>query len=189
MMGTIAEIEANESRAEALVLGLSNQQFNWRAEPGRWSIAQCLSHLNVINGLDLTPLREGIRAGRARNLTGPGPFTYGLISRKFVASMEPPVTRKFKAPAAYVPPPEADLARTIGEYRRISEEVRQLAEASAGLDLTKVKISMPALPAILRAFVKMPLGARFSLLTAHDRRHLWQADQVRQHPAFPHSHS
>ncbi len=184
-MELIVEIEANASRAKALVSGLSHEQFNWRAEPGRWSIAECITHLNVVNGLDLAPLREGARVGRSRGLTGAGPFTYGFISRKFIASMEPPVTRKFKAPAAYLPPPEADLARTIAEYRRINAEVRQLAEESVGLDMRRVKTSLPALPAVLRALVRMPLGARFALLTAHDRRHLWQAEQVCQHPAFP----
>jgi hypothetical protein len=48
-----------------------------------------------------------------------------------------------------------------------------------------VKTILPVLPALLRPFVKMPLGARFALITAHDRRHLWQAEQVRNHASFP----
>jgi len=168
-----------------LAAGLSREQFNWRPAPGRWSIGQCLAHLNTVNGGDLAPLKAAIESGIARRQTGEGPFTYGLLSRKFIASMEPPSKRKFKAPAYYQPPPAVEPAPTLVEYRRIAAEIRKLAQSAAGLHLARVKTSLPALPAILRALVKMPLGARFEALAAHDRRHLWQAEEIRNDPAFP----
>lgn len=181
----VTEVDANISHAQSLVVGLSREQFNWRPEPGRWSIGQCLAHLNTVNGGDLAPLRDAIQTGKARNQTGGGPFTYGFLSRKFVASMEPPPKRKFKAPKYYEPVPESDPAATLTEYLRISREVRGLLQLAQGLDLARVKTELAALPAPLRAIIKMPLGARFELLAAHDRRHLWQAEQVRNHPDFP----
>jgi hypothetical protein len=181
----ITEIDANLSHAESLVAGLSRAQFNWHPEPGRWSIAQCLAHLNTVDGMDVAPLRVAVDEGHARNQTGEGPFTYGWLSRKFIASMEPPVKSKMRAPKYYVPPPEADPAVTLAEYRRVAGEMRRIAESAAGLDLSRVKTILPVLPALARAIIKMPLGARFELLAAHDRRHLWQADQVRNHPEFP----
>jgi DinB family protein len=181
----VTEIDANISHAQSLAAGLSHARFNWRSEPGRWSIGQCLSHLNTVNGGDLAALRAAIEAGKERRRTGKGPFTYGFLSRKFVASMEPPATRKFKAPKYYEPVPESDPEETLAEYCRISAEIRRLLQLAAGLDLARVKATLPALPAPLRAIVKMPLGARFELLAAHDRRHLWQADQVRTQADFP----
>lgn len=181
----ITEIDANVSHAESLAAGLSHQQFNWRPHAASWSIGQCLAHLNLVDGQDLAPVRAAIDAGRSRKLTGTGPFTYGFLSRKFIAGMEPPVKRKFKAPISYVPAAESDPQATLAEFRRISKELRTLAQNAAGLHLARVKTRMPALPAILRAIVKMPLGARFELITAHDRRHLWQAELVRNHPEFP----
>ena len=181
----ITEIFANVSHAESIMHGLRNEQFNWRPGPGRWSIARALAHLNTANQLDLAPLRKAIEMGRSRSLRGEGPFTYGLLGRRFIARMEPPVRSKSKAPKAYQPPPEADLSATLAEYRRVSAEMRQLIESSAGLDLARVKTTLPALPALLRPVIKMPLGARFALIAAHDRRHLWQAEQVRHHRDFP----
>lgn len=180
-----ATIQANVGRAEALTRGLSHAQFNWRPEPGQWSMAQALTHLNIVNGQDLKPIQSAIEKGRRQGLTGRGPFTYGFFSRKFIASMEPPVKRKFKAPEYYQPPADSDLAQTLGEYRRIASELRTLTRAAAGLHLGRVRTTLPALPAFLRPILKMPLGARFELILAHDRRHLWQADQLRNHPAFP----
>ena len=182
----IAEIEANQSHAESITHGLTREQFNWRPEPGRWSIAQCISHLNVCDGMDLSPLKEAVAQGRTKGKTGEGPFTYGFLARKFVASMEPsPATRKVRAPRAYVPPPEADLASALAEFKRIGGELRRIAESADGLHLTKVKTKMPVLPPVLRPFVRMALGARFLLITTHDRRHLMQAEAVRNHANFP----
>lgn len=181
----ITEIDANISHAESLAAGLSHRQFNWRPDAASWSIGQCLSHLNVVDGQDLAPVRAAINDGKSRQLTGDGPFTYGFLSRKFVASMEPPAKRKFKAPKNYTPDEESDPGATLAAFRRISQDLRSLAQSAAGLNLSRVKTSMPALPPLLRPFVKMPLGARLELITAHDRRHLWQAETVRNHPDFP----
>ena len=181
----IAETSANLSHLESITHGLTSQQFNWRAEPGRWSMAECIAHLVKVNGPDLAPLRQAVDDARARSLTGEGPFAYGFFSRKFVSSMEPPVTRKFKAPKYYIPPSDSPMDQTLAEYKRICAEFRQLVEKANGLDLRRVKATLPALPPPLRAIIKMPLGARLQLLVAHDRRHLWQAEQVRQHPDFP----
>lgn len=181
----IAGMEANLDSADELTRGLSHQQFNWRAEPGRWSIAQCLTHVNMVNNLDLAPLEQAIAAGCSRGITGEGPFHYGFLATKFVASQDLPIKRKFKAPKSFVPPPEADPEKTIGEYRVISGEIRRLMLLANGLDLARVKVALSALPAPLRAIVKMPLGARFTLLVNHDRRHLWQAGEVRKQTQFP----
>jgi hypothetical protein len=176
----ITEIEANLSHVDSLTHGLSNQQFNWRPEPARWSIAQCIAHLNIINGADLPQLQSAIDAALAKGVTGQGPFEYGYLERKFVASMEAPAKRKFKAPKKFAPPPEAALEPTIAEYRRVSSELRQLVRKSNGLHLAKVKTKLSGVP-----LLRMSLGARFNLLTTHDRRHLWQAEQVRTHADFP----
>jgi hypothetical protein len=181
----IAEMDANLSHLESITMGLSREQFNWRQETGRWSIGECVSHLNIVNGGDITAVRNAIESGRARGLTSDGPYRYGPISRKFIASMDLPVKRKSKAPKVYVPPVDAEPESTIAEYVRVSAELRKLAVSANGLDLARVKTEMPALPAPLRLFVKMALGARLTLLTTHDRRHLWQAEQVRNHGQFP----
>lgn len=179
----IQELDAGVARAEQLCSGLSEDQFNWNPEPGRWSIGQCLAHLNLVDGGDVTALLTSVGSGTSANMTGRGPFQYGYFSRKFVASMEPPVTRAFKAPAYYAPPPRLDSATVFTEYRKVHAEIRDIMKSAEGLDLARVKATLPALPSFLRAFIKMPLGARLELLTAHDRRHLHQAEQVKSRMA------
>ncbi len=40
------ENTANIEKAKSLTAGLSAAQMNWRPQPGKWSIAQNLAHLN-----------------------------------------------------------------------------------------------------------------------------------------------
>jgi hypothetical protein len=181
----IVEMDSNASHLESITAGLSREQFNWRPEAGRWSIGECVSHLNIVNAGDIAPIGAAIESGRARGLTGEGPFQYGFLAKKFIAGMYLPVKKKFKAPKTYVPPNDSDPKGAIAEYARVAAELRKLAVSANGLNLARVKTEMPALPAALRPFVKMALGARLTLITTHDRRHLWQAEQVRNHPEFP----
>src|SRR5207302_11312514 len=121
-------------------------------------------HLNLINGADVPQLQSAIDAALAKGVKGEGPFQYGLLSRKFVASMEPPVKRKLNAPKQYLPPSDATLEETMAEYRRISANLRALIKNSDGLHLGKVKTKLSGIP-----ILRMALGARFNLLTTHDR--------------------
>jgi hypothetical protein len=56
------------------------------------------------------------------------------------------------------------------------EQVRM----TAGLDLSRIKLGSPIVP-----IVRLPLGTWFAFIIAHERRHVWQARQVRQELRFP----
>jgi hypothetical protein len=181
----ITEMDANLSHAESITHGLTREQFQWRPGPGRWSIGECIAHLNAANTVNLPAIATGIAQGRARNLKGEGPFRYGFLMRRFTASQEPPVTKKYKAPKAMIPPADVDPDETLAEHRRIATELKRLAREADGLHLARVKMKLPGLPALPRAIVRVPLGGWLVFITTHDRRHLWQAEQVRNDPGFP----
>lgn len=181
----VTEIDANLSHLESIAHGLTQDQFQWSPGPGRWSIGECIAHLNATNRTTLPTIEEGIAEGRAKGITGAGPFKYGFLATKFAASQEPPVTRKFKAPKVFQPAPKIDMAAELAEYRRLALEFKRLTRSADGLHLARIKTKLSALPAALRAIVRMPLGGRLHLTASHDRRHLWQAEQVRNDPNFP----
>src|SRR6266545_284985 len=58
---------------------------------------------------------------------------------------------------------------------QLAERVRQ----ADGLDLARVRTISP-----VNSLLRLPLGAYFNFILAHDRRHLWQARQVRNAPGF-----
>lgn len=173
------ENAANIEKAKSLTAGLSEAQMNWRPQPGKWSIAQNLAHLNFSYQYFDT-IASSIAAARARGIIGNGPFRYGWLSSWFVKSQEPPPKRKYKSAKAYAPPPEVDAAKAVADYLRMSARLSELIQEADGLDLARAKTPLGPLK-----WVKLPLGARLAHITTHDRRHLWQAEQVRLDPNFP----
>jgi hypothetical protein len=170
------QFAAIRTDAENLLRGLTNEQFNWRPEPGKWSIAECIAHLNLADGLDLAAIDAAISQARRDGIVGNGPFRYGAVSSWFIRRIEPPPSSmKAKAPKVYAPAERADLALATGEFRRIQARLAELVVAADGVDLARVKVPTP-----FSKWIKFSLGQRFRLIAAHDRRHLYQAWGVRR---------
>ena len=173
---------AVEDDARALLHGLSDAHGTWRAEPGSWSVAECLDHLATSNRVYLRamqpPADRAIAEGRRRR----GPALPGLVGGWFVRALEPPVRTLFrgKAPAQIQPRPSPPLADAHAQFFASQREVMAFLQAYADIDLAGVVFPNP--------FIR---GVRFSLATglhvidAHERRHLWQAWRVRT-AAEPH---
>src|SRR5437899_7619021 len=104
------QIDLIVADAQRLTAGISDGQFNWQPEPGRWSMAQCLVHLNLAAAILLPRVDAGIRAARAQGLVGKGPYRRGIIGSLVVRLTEPPPKIKFKAPKPMAPPPAESLA-------------------------------------------------------------------------------
>ena len=78
--------------------------------------------------------------------------------------------------------PALRSARDYGDYLRMAARLAELIQNADGLDLARAKTPFGDLKWVK---IKMPLGARLAHLITHDRRHLWQAEQVRNGPNFP----
>ena len=91
--------EVNDCRrlAQQLVDGLSSDQFVLRADPGKWSIAECLAHLNRTAHVVQKIAWKGIARAKEKNLRGKGPFPLGARGRMLIWIAEPPP--KFRIPA------------------------------------------------------------------------------------------
>ena len=185
------EFRRAASRAENLAGGLSERQLAWRPEPERWSVEECLEHLVGTGDAYLRVLDRVIREGRREERTGQGPFRHGPWNRWLVRLMEPPPRLGIPAPRVVNPlkddsarPPGEDmsgtpaLARFVGLQDRLTERL----DRADGLDLAGIHLSSPFI-----SLVRMDLGTAFALVAAHQRRHLWQAEQVAQEEGFPES--
>jgi DinB family protein len=174
------QVENSKEDAEELTAPLTEQQFNWRPGPGQWSISECLTHLISIDRRSVEVLSREIEQARQAGLLASGPFRYGFFSRKFVSNVEPPSRFRVKAPKEYAPAPGHPKDKVVPEFHSTCDRVIELIHAANGLDLARIKGPVP-----FSRFVKFSLGMQFALLTAHDRRHLWQAWQVRKNANFP----
>jgi hypothetical protein len=84
------------------------------------------------------------------------------------------------APGQTRPAGRRHKAEVWPEFVRTNGRVKALIESQAGVDLTRARIRFPVL-GHLRAWTAL------CLMAAHERRHLWQAQQVRASDGFPRS--
>jgi len=166
--------------AVGLMSGLSDAQFNWRPEPGRWSMSGCFEHLNKSAAeLFIPKIDAAIAHARAAGLRSNGPFVYTAFERWCVKTNDAPPKMRFKAPKRVQPTAEKRIDEVRAEFVSWQDALATRLHEADGLDLAKAKEKSPI------PFVKWSLGAFIQLMLAHERRHVWQARQVRQHPSFP----
>ncbi len=173
------ELDRNRQDTSILLLGVTDAQFNWKPDPHVWSMSENFTHVTSVIRLDLAEMKRVIALAKSDSFYSTGPFKYGFISRWFVRSMEPPPKRRFKAPGIYVPVDPRPLESGRRAFVEALDQLTELVHEANGLDLARIKVVSP-----VSKYIKMPLGARFQLLTAHNRRHFWQAWQVQQEPGF-----
>jgi hypothetical protein len=88
--------------------------------------------------------------------------------------VEPPPLIRLPAPKMLRPldlgPPGEALARFLDGQQRMGERL----DAAEGLDLVAMRFGSP-----LASYVRMNLLEFFAVFIGHTRRHLWQAENVR----------
>jgi len=175
MNNLLDQLQDIRRRTEELVAGLTAQQLMQRPDPGKWSIAECLSHLNVIAAAYQPFIDEAIRKGREHKMFGKGPFTPGPLGRVLIWNAEPPPKFRMRAPRKILPQSSiTDPEQVVAEFMRVQDEWERQVRESDGLNLRKIKCGSPFPPLRLR------LAAPVPWMLAHQRRHLLQAEKVKR---------
>ena len=178
---TLADTRSATSQWLALVESLSPAQANWRPAPDRWSIAQCMDHLNITTGLLITPLNAAVMTARSRGVLASGPFRYGFIARWFLKALAPRGSRPVPAPKLYRPSSShLECTTVVSRFQEVQRSFIAVAESADGLDLARTRIAPPAL-----ALLRLPLGIWLLSTASHMLRHHNQAQDVRSHEQFP----
>ena len=172
--GYLDQLLSIRQQVPGLVAQLTETQFKWLPGPKRWSMAHCFEHLNVAARAFVPTMDRTIEDARTRGLTGQGPFTYPMHERLFINFNEPPPRFRMPAPAVLVPTPTKSMAEIVAEFMDWQDKFGDTIRRADGLDLRRARGRSPAFP-----LIKWSLGAQIAITLAHERRHLWQARQVR----------
>ena len=171
------QFDAIEQDARTLVSGLNEELGTWRANQGSWSVAECLDHLAAGNRIYLRAMQEAALRGRQQGRWRRGPAKAGLIGGWFARYMEPPVKAPFKtkAPRSIRPRKAPALADVVDQFIESHRAMRAFLDRNADLDLAAIRFVNPFIKAL-----RFSLATGLHVITAHERRHLWQAWQVRK---------
>jgi len=177
--GFLAQLLAVEQDLPGVADALSPAQFNWQPALGRWSIGQCVEHLNITTERYIPVLRQAEADARSKGTLRPGPFALGFIERWFLQTMEPPPRRRMRTGKSFVAAPNLDPSATLHRFVALHDGFRACIRDAEGIDLKSVKVRSQFGP------ISWSLNGTFAFLLAHERRHIWQAREVRKEPAFP----
>ncbi|HXT68454.1 MAG TPA: DinB family protein [Vicinamibacterales bacterium] len=171
----IDELDAADRDAKAVASGLSEAAGTAQPAPGAWSVAECLDHLATSNRVYLAPIGEAASLGRAAGRMRRRPALPGFVGGLFARSLEPPVNVKVKNPKSSTPRPSPPLAVSLAAFLESQEHVRAFIRANADLDLASIRFVNPFI-----TWIRFSLATGLHVIASHDRRHLWQAANVRK---------
>jgi hypothetical protein len=181
LQDVLNQIDAADSSGDAIVEGLGDTQFHWQPDQGRaWSIAQCLEHLGNMNAFYGAAMRSAVDHARSHGWRRAGPIASSRAGRWFIASQEPPVKRKVRSPSQVIPQSTKSRAEVMAHYHDSHARIRQLIHDCADIDVNRATFKNPFL-----SVIKVRVGTALRIIAAHDRRHLWQAEQVKGKAGFP----
>jgi DinB superfamily len=170
------ELADMRRRARELTVGLTAEQLARRPDPTAWSIAECLAHLNITASVIQPKIAAAIERGTRNKITAPGPFLPGPLGRLLIWIAEPPPKFRIRAPKSIAPQVDHDdPAQVVGEFMKVQDEWERLMRECEGLDQRKLKIASP-----FRGVPRLRLAAPIPWMMAHQRRHLLQAEKVKQ---------
>lgn len=170
----IDEVDAADRAADGIAAPLSEAQFHWQPDGGRgWSVAQCLDHLATTNVFYGAAIEKAVEGARQRGLGGGGAISPTFVGARFLASLEPPVRLRARAPASVKPQSTGTRDDILAAYHASHKRFRALVRNCEAIDLNRATFPNPFFPVF-----KMRVGTGLRAIPAHDRRHLWQAEQV-----------
>jgi len=155
----------------AVARSLSRAELNWRPDPTKWSVGQCLDHLCASNDVYPAAIARalvGKPSGRAEQIT-PGWFGRWFMRNYIEPSAQ---TKKGRAPRKVVPRRDVDPS-VVDRFLMGNEKLRELIHRAANYDVNRIRFTNPFIPVI-----HFTVGTGLELHVAHERRHLLQAERI-----------
>ena len=171
----VEQYAATERDARALLAGLP-EALALHQPQDSWSVAQCLDHLGMTNRAYLAAMEAPVVQARMQGLKRKGPVRPGPFGALFARNAEPPVRRlRIPAPKSIAPAEHGSLDQATESYFSSHRLLEKFIEQNADLDLTHIRFPNP----FIRG-VNFGAASGLQIMAAHERRHLWQAWNVRR---------
>lgn len=150
---------------------LPKEYISRKPHPEKWSVLECLEHLNLYGDFYLVEIENRILNSKSQTKKE---FKSGLLGNYFANSMLPKngKIKKMKTFADKDPINSELPPTTIDRFLKQQNRMIELLVLARKIDLNKVKTSI-TIPVI-----KLKLGDTFRFVIYHNQRHMIQANNV-----------
>ncbi len=166
----IEQIHSATGDAKRLVLDRSEAVLTERVESGSWSVAECFDHLAQTTRAFLPAISDAIAA--APILATNRPLQTGTVARLFIRNLEPPYRVRFKVLHQLAPHRQNFEAGWSG-FIESQSQLSAAVHSAAGRAIDQKRIKSP-----VYARISYNVYGALRILAAHQRRHLWQIEQI-----------
>jgi len=153
-----------------LAVGRTAGDLTSRLHPNAWSATECLDHLARTTLSFLPAISRAIAT--APVLTSTRPLRTGAITLLLIRNLEPPYRLRYNV-IPQLAPQETDFEAARSNFEKSQSRLSETVESAAGLAIDKVKVQCP-----VYARINYNAYGAFRMLAAHQRRHLWQMQQI-----------
>lgn len=179
LSAVLEEFEGASTRLHRLVDHLPPGRWSERPEPGRWSVAECVAHLNLTGQAFLPELKGALAEAVGRGETFRGRYRRDPVGW-LLSPFTGPLARigsfrlgAVRTPAAFVPGGSLPRSEVMAEFDRLQEEQMEVVRAADGHPIHRVKIASPFEPRM-----RYSAYSALLILPRHQRRHTLQAEEA-----------
>ena len=175
----VAELDHAQSRLDRLADAAPEDRWARRSDPARWSVAECIAHLNLTGEAYIPRIRKAIEEARKLPHIGHRKYRRDPIGWFFgmMVGPLPSIGRarigRVKTTAAFIPSGNHPKQQLLAEFKRIQIELTNMTKESDGLAIDKVSITSP-----FGEKIQYSCYSALVLLPRHEERHIQQAELV-----------
>lgn len=173
------DLEAVTARFHRLLAATPDDRWRVRADPARWSVAECIAHLNLTSAAMVPRLRTAWEEVRALGSGAPRRFRrspIGFLLSKTVGPLPGWGRTRFgrvRTAAAFVPSGDLPRATLTAEFEEWQRAQHALVREAGALPVDRVTIESPFV-----AGTRYDGYSSLIILARHAHRHLAQAERV-----------
>ena len=159
---------------------LPESQLNFKTSPEKWSILECIEHLNRYGDFYLPEIEKAVLSGK---LAGSSPiYRSGWLGNYFASlmSVKNGKMTKMKTPSDKNPLGSKLSVLALDRFLKQQALLQSLLNQARDADLTRTKV-----PISLTRFIRLRLGDTLRFFIYHIDRHIFQAEKVLEHSMEP----
>ena len=169
----IKEVENIISTVNKAFKPLTISQLNQKENIDKWSILECLEHLNRYHAYYNDAIKQGLQI--AKSSTADNAYKNGWFGKMSIDMMSPDNAKKQKAITKFNPVGSELTKETMTKFLTYQQELLTLLAQAKGKNINQRKV-----PVEFFKLMKMKIGDALAFVVTHEQRHILQAQAVLQ---------
>lgn len=190
----LQDLEQLSERLSVIALGdfqpLSVQQLNWREAPHKWSILECIAHLNYVADFYFPPIFKAIKYAKIKGSSPQKSFTRSWLGHYYVSKMRlrrnNQVKKAIETSQKYTPVlnvnKQLSKKEIFDNFVANQKTLMHILAQAKSINIEKTRVY-----AFFFNLVSVRFGDMLKILVYHNERHIVQAQRVLYHDQFWHS--